>query len=158
LLKTLGLPRSVPFVGGLVLGLLVLPTVIIASRAALRAVPQSVRTAALGLGASKMQTVFHHTLPLAMPGITTGAIIAMARALGETAPLLLIGMVAFVNDVPSGPGDESTVLPVLIYKWFSGAERAWEPMTSAVILVLLCILILMNLAAVLTRRHFEKKW
>lgn len=157
-LKAFGMPRSVPFVGGLVLGLLVLPTVIIASRAALRAVPLSVRTAALGLGASKTQTVFHHTLPLAMPGIMTGAIIAMARALGETAPLLMIGMVAFVNDIPAGPGDESTVLPVLIYKWFSGAERAWEPMTSAVILVLLSILITMNLAAVLMRRHFEKRW
>lgn len=154
----LGMPRSVPLVGGLVLGLLVLPTVIIASRAALKSVPPSIRTAALGLGASKTQTVFHHTLPLAAPGIMTGAIIAMARALGETAPLLLIGMVAFVNEIPTGPNQESTVLPVLIYKWFSGAERAWEPMTSAVILILLVFLILMNLAAVLVRRRFERRW
>ena len=153
-----GMPRSVPMVGGLVLGLLVLPTVIIASRAALKSVPPSIRTAALGLGASKTQAVFHHTLPLAAPGIMTGAIIAMARALGETAPLLLIGMVAFVNEIPTGPNQESTVLPVLIYKWFSGAERAWEPMTSAVILILLIFLILMNLAAVLVRRRFERRW
>ena len=157
-LNFFGMPRSVPLVGGLVLGLLVLPTVIIASRAALKSVPPSIRTAALGLGASKTQAVFHHTLPLAAPGIMTGAIIAMARALGETAPLLLIGMVAFVNEVPSGPGEETTVLPVLIYKWFSGAERAWEPLTSAVIVILLLFLIVMNLAAVLLRRKFERRW
>ena len=157
-LDTFGLPRSVPFVGGLVLGLLVLPTVIIASRAALRSVPPSIRTAALGLGASQTQTVFHHVLPLAAPGILTGAIIAMARALGETAPLLLIGMVAFVNEVPSGPNDEATVLPVLIFKWFSGAERAWEPMTSAVVIILLVLLMAMSLTAVLLRRHFERRW
>ncbi len=157
-LNFFGMPRSVPLVGGLVLGLLVLPTVIIASRAALKSVPPSIRTAALGLGASKTQAVFHHTLPLAAPGIMTGAIIAMARALGETAPLLLIGMVAFVNEVPTGPDQESTALPVLIYKWFSGAERAWEPMTSAVIVILLVFLILMNLVAVLVRRRFERRW
>ncbi|MCF6328803.1 MAG: phosphate ABC transporter permease PstA [Henriciella sp.] len=157
-LNFFGMPRSVPLVGGLVLGLLVLPTVIIASRAALKSVPPSIRTAALGLGASKTQAVFHHALPLAAPGIMTGAIIAMARALGETAPLLLIGMVAFVNEVPSGPDEESTVLPVLIYKWFSGAERAWEPLTSAVIVILLLFLIVMNLAAVLLRRRFERRW
>lgn len=157
-LNTFGMPRSVPFVGGLVLGLLVLPTVIIASRAALTSVPPSVRTAALGLGASKTQAVFHHVLPLAAPGIMTGAIIGMARALGETAPLLLIGMVAFVAEVPDGPTDESTVLPVLIYKWSTGAERAWEPMTSAVIIILLGFLILMNLIAVLLRRRFERRW
>ncbi|MEE2930387.1 MAG: phosphate ABC transporter permease PstA [Pseudomonadota bacterium] len=157
-LNTLGLPRSVPLVGGLVLGLLILPTIIIASRAALRSVPPSVRDAALGLGASPTQTVFHHVLPLAAPGILTGAIIAMARALGETAPLLLIGMVAFVSEIPSSPDDEATVLPVLIFKWFSGAERAWEPMTSAVIVVLLTVLVSMNLVAVLLRRHFERRW
>ncbi|MEL7547799.1 MAG: phosphate ABC transporter permease PstA [Pseudomonadota bacterium] len=157
-LDAFGLPRSVPFVGGLVLGLLVLPTVIIASRAALRSVPPSIRTAALGLGASQTQTVFHHVLPLAAPGILTGAIIAMARALGETAPLLLIGMVAFVNEVPTGPNDEATVLPVLIFKWFSGAERAWEPMTSAVVIILLVLLMAMSLTAVLLRRHFERRW
>ncbi len=157
-LNTFNLPRSIPLVGGLVLGLLVMPTIIIASRAALRSVPPSMRDAALGLGASKTQAVFHHVLPLAAPGILTGAIIAMARALGETAPLLLIGMVAFVSDVPSSPNDEATVLPVLIYKWFSGAERAWEPMTAAVIIILLAILIAMNLIAVLLRRRFERRW
>ncbi len=157
-LNTFGLPRSIPLVGGLVLGLLVLPTIIIASRAALRSVPPSMREAALGLGASRSQAVFHHVLPLAAPGILTGAIIAMARALGETAPLLLIGMVAFVSDVPTSPSDEATVLPVLIYKWFSGSERAWEPMTAAIILILLTILIAMNLIAVLLRRRFERRW
>lgn len=157
-LNVFGMPRSAPFVGGLVLGLLVLPTVIIASRAALGSVPPSVRTAALGLGASKTQAVFHHVLPLATPGILTGCIIAMARALGETAPLLLIGMVAFVNEVPTGPDQESTVLPVLIYRWFSGAERAWEPLTAAAILILLSVLVITNLAAVLLRRRFERKW
>ena len=156
-LNTLGLPRSVPLVGGLVLGLLVLPTIIIASRAALQSVPPSVRDAALGLGASHSQAVFHHVLPLAAPGILTGAIIAMARALGETAPLLLIGMVAFISEVPRAPNDEATVLPVLIYKWFSGAERAWEPMTAAVIIILLTILVAMNLVAVLLRRRFERR-
>ncbi|MEM7330100.1 MAG: phosphate ABC transporter permease PstA [Pseudomonadota bacterium] len=157
-LNAFGLPRSVPLVGGLVLGLLVLPTIIIASRAALRSVPPSVRDAALGLGASPTQTVFHHVLPLAAPGILTGAIIAMARALGETAPLLLIGMVAFISEVPSAPNDEATVLPVLIYKWFSGAERAWEPMTAAVIILLLTALVTMNLVAVILRRRFERRW
>lgn len=157
-LNTLGLPRSVPLVGGLVLGLLILPTIIIASRAALRSVPPSIRDAALGVGASPTQTVFHHVLPLAAPGILTGAIIAMARALGETAPLLLIGMVAFVSEIPSSPNDEATVLPVLIFKWFSGAERAWEPMTSAVIIILLTVLVAMNLVAVLLRRRFERRW
>ena len=154
----LGLPRSVPLVGGLVLGLLVLPTVIIASRAALKSVPPSIRTAALGVGASPTQAVFHHVLPLAAPGILTGSIIGMARALGETAPLLLIGMVAFVAEVPSSPTDESTVLPVLIYKWSTGAERAWEPMTAAAIIVLLVFLVLMNLIAIILRRRFERRW
>lgn len=153
-----GMPRSVPLVGGLVLGLLVLPTVIIASRAALKSVPPSIRTAALGVGASKTQSVFHHVLPLAAPGILTGSIIGMARALGETAPLLLIGMVAFVAEVPDGPTDESTVLPVLIYKWSTGAERAWEPQTAAAIIVLLVFLVLMNLIAIILRRRFERRW
>jgi phosphate transport system permease protein len=157
-LNIFGMPRSAPLVGGLVLGLLVLPTIIIASRAALKSIPPSIRTAALGLGASKTQTVFHHVLPLAAPGIFTGAIIAMARALGETAPLLLIGMVAFVNSVPTSPTEESTALPVLIFKWFNGAERAWDPMTSAVILILLAILIMMNLVAIILRRRFERRW
>ncbi|MEQ8558697.1 MAG: phosphate ABC transporter permease PstA [Henriciella sp.] len=154
----LGLPRSVPLVGGLVLGLLVLPTVIIASRAALKAVPPSIRDAALGVGASQTQAVFHHVVPLAAPGILTGSIIGMARALGETAPLLLIGMVAFVAEVPDGPTDESTVLPVLIYKWSTGAERAWEPQTAAAIIVLLVFLVLMNLIAIILRRRFERRW
>ncbi|WP_084397664.1 phosphate ABC transporter permease PstA [Henriciella aquimarina] len=154
----MGLPRSVPLVGGLVLGLLVLPTVIIASRAALKSVPPSIRTAALGVGASKTQAVFHHVLPLAAPGILTGSIIGMARALGETAPLLLIGMVAFVAEVPDSPTDESTVLPVLIYKWSTGAERAWEPQTAAAIIVLLVFLVLMNLIAIILRRRFERRW
>ncbi|WP_300375791.1 phosphate ABC transporter permease PstA [Henriciella sp.] len=154
----MGLPRSVPLVGGLVLGLLVLPTVIIASRAALKSVPPSIRDAALGVGASKTQSVFHHVLPLAAPGILTGAIIGMARAIGETAPLLLIGMVAFVAEVPDSPTDESTVLPVLIYKWSTGAERAWEPQTAAAIIVLLVFLVLMNLFAIILRRRFERRW
>ena len=154
----MGMPRSVPLVGGLVLGLLVMPTVIIASRAALKSVPPSIRSAALGVGASKTQSIFHHVLPLAAPGIMTGAIIGMARALGETAPLLLIGMVAFVAEVPSGPTDESTVLPVLIYKWSTGAERAWEPMTAAAIVILLVFLILMNAIAIILRRRFERRW
>ncbi|MEL6955020.1 MAG: phosphate ABC transporter permease PstA [Pseudomonadota bacterium] len=157
-LNFFALPRSAPLVGGLVLGLLTLPTVIIASRAALRSVPPSIRSAALGVGASKTQTVLHHVLPLAAPGIMTGAIIGMARALGETAPLLLIGMVAFVAEVPSGPTDEATALPVLIFKWSTGAERAWEPNTAAAIVVLLTFMVLMNALAVFVRRRFERRW
>ena len=158
LLGTFGLPRSAPLVGGLVLALLILPVVIIAARAALRAVPPSIRSGALAVGASRMQAVFHHVLPLALPGMLTGAILGMARALGETAPLLLIGMVAFVAEVPSSTTDEATALPVLIYSWASNAERAWEPMTAAVIVILLAILVLMNLAVVLLRRKFERRW
>jgi len=157
-LNIFNMPRSIPLVGGLVLGLLILPTIIMASQAALQAVPQSVRNAALGIGATRAQTVFHHTLPLAAPGIITGAIIGMARALGETAPLLLIGMVAFVNEVPTSPDQEATVLPVLIFKWFSGAERAWEPMTSALVLVLVGFLIIINLIAVAVRLKFDRRW
>ena len=153
-----GLPRSAPLVGGLVLALLTLPTIIIASRAALKSVPPSIRAAALGVGASKMQSVFHHVLPVAGPGIFTGAILGMARALGETAPLLLIGMVAFVADVPTGPTDESTALPVLVYSWSTNAERAWEPMTAAVIVILLMFLVTMNGIVVLLRRRFERRW
>ena len=153
-----GLPRSAPLVGGLVLALLTLPTIIIASRAALKSVPPSIRAAALGVGASKMQSVFHHVLPVAGPGIFTGAILGMARALGETAPLLLIGMVAFVADVPTGPTDESTALPVLVYSWATHAERAWEPMTAAVIVILLMFLITMNGIVVFLRRRFERRW
>jgi len=157
-LGVFGLPRSAPVVGGLVLALLILPVVIIASRAALKAVPQSVRDAALAIGASRMQTVFHHVLPLAAPGMLTGTILGMARALGETAPLLLIGMVAFVAEVPRSPADEATALPVLIYSWATQAERAWEPMTGAVILILLAFLIAMNGVVVFLRRKFERRW
>lgn len=154
----LGMPRSAPLVGGLVLALMTFPVVIIASRAALKAVPPSVRSGALAIGASQMQTVFHHVVPLAAPGILTGAILGMARALGETAPLLLIGMVAFVGDVPTSPTDESTVMPVLIFTWANNAERAWEPMTSAMIVVLLAVLLLMNGLVVFLRRKYERRW
>ena len=158
LLGTFGLPRSAPLVGGLVLALLILPVVIIAARAALRAVPPSIRSGALAVGASRMQAVFHHVLPLAFPGMLTGAILGMARALGETAPLLLIGMVAFVAEVPSSTTDEATALPVLIYSWASNAERAWEPMTAAVIVILLALLVTMNVIVVMLRRKFERRW
>lgn len=152
------LPRSAPLVGGLVLTLMTLPVIIIAARASIKAVPPSIREAALGLGASKMQTVFGHIVPLAMPGILTGTIIGMARALGETAPLLMIGMVAFIVDVPEGPLDPSSALPVQIYLWADSPERAFTEKTSAAILILLAFLLLMNLTAVLLRRRFERKW
>ena len=135
-----------------------LPTVIIASRAALKAVPPSIREAALGIGASKMQTVFHHVLPLAMPGMLTGTIIGMAQALGETAPLLMIGMVAFIADVPNSPLDPSSALPVQVYLWADSPERAFVERTSAAIMVLLAFLISMNGIAVLLRRRFERRW
>ncbi len=153
-----GFPRSAALVGGFVLTLMTLPTIIIATRAALKAVPPSIRAAALGLGASKMQTVFHHVLPLAMPGILTGTIIGLAHALGETAPLLLIGMVAFVADVPATPIDPATALPVQIYMWANEAERAFVERTSGAIMVLLAFLILMNVGAILLRRRFERRW
>jgi phosphate transport system permease protein len=157
-LNFLGMPRSAPIVGGLVLALMTFPVVIIAARAALKAVPPSVRSGALAVGASPMQTVFHHVVPLAAPGILTGAILGMARALGETAPLLLIGMVAFVGDVPKSPADESTVMPVLIFSWSNNAERAWEPLTSAMIVILLAFLLLMNGLVVYLRRKYERRW
>ena len=153
-----GLPRSAPLVGGLVLSLMTLPTIIISSRAALKSVPPSIKEAALGLGASHMQTVFHHVLPLAMPGILTGAIIGMAQALGETAPLLMIGMVAFIVDVPGGVLDSATVLPVQIYLWSDSPERAFTALTAATILVLLVFLALMNAIAIYLRKHFERRW
>ena len=153
-----GLPRSAPLVGGLVLTLMTLPTIIIASRAALKSVPPSIREAALGMGASKMQTVTHHVLPLAMPGMLTGTIIGMAQALGESAPLLMIGMVAFIVDVPGGPLDPSTVLPVQIFLWADSPERAFIERTSAAIMVLLAFLITMNAVAVILRRRFERRW
>ncbi|UCH47226.1 MAG: phosphate ABC transporter permease PstA [Betaproteobacteria bacterium] len=153
-----GLPRSVPLVGGLVLTLMTLPTIIIASRATLKAVPPSIREAALGVGASQLQTVVLHVLPLAMPGMLTGAIIGMARALGETAPLLMIGMVAFIVDIPQGILDPSTALPVQIYLWADSPERAFVERTSAATLVLLCFLIAMNALAVVLRKRFERRW
>ncbi|HEY6631772.1 MAG TPA: phosphate ABC transporter permease PstA [Rhizobiaceae bacterium] len=154
----LGLPRSASLVGGLVLTLMTLPTIIIATRAALAAVPPSIRSAALGLGASKMQMVFHHILPLAAPGILTGTIIGLARALGETAPLLLIGMVAFVADYPTTPFDPATALPVQIYMWANEAERAFVERMSAAIIVLLIFLMAMNITAIVLRRRFERRW
>jgi phosphate transport system permease protein len=153
-----GLPRSAPLVGGLVLTLMTLPTIIIASRAALKAVPPSIREAALGMGASPVQTVLHHVLPLAMPGMLTGAIIGMARALGESAPLLMIGMVAFIVDVPQGFTDPSTVLPVQVFLWADSPERAFVERTSGAIMVLLAFLLVMNAAAVWLRSRFERRW
>jgi phosphate transport system permease protein len=151
-------PRSAPLVGGLVLSLMTLPVIIIASRAALTAVPPSIREAALGLGASKMQMVLHHVLPLSMPGMLTGTIIGMARALGESAPLLMIGMVAFIVDVPESPLDPSTALPVQVYLWADSPERAFVERTSAAILVLLLFLLAMNGTAILLRKHFERRF
>ncbi len=153
-----GVPRSAPLVGGLVLTLMTLPTIIIASRAAIKSVPPSIREAALGLGASKVQTTFGHVVPLAMPGILTGSIIGMAQALGETAPLLMIGMVAFVADIPQGITDPATVMPVQIYLWSDSPERAFTERTSAAIMVLLAFLVVMNFLAVMLRKKFERKW
>ena len=152
------LPRSAPIVGGLVLTLMTLPTIIIASRAALKSVPPSIREGALGVGASPMQAVMYHVLPLALPGMLTGTIIGMAQALGETAPLLMIGMVAFIADVPAGVFDPSTALPVQIYLWADSPERAYVEKTSAAIIVLLLFLAAMNALAVLLRRRFERRW
>jgi phosphate transport system permease protein len=157
-LNFFGLPRSAPLVGGLVLALLVLPTIIIAARAALRAVPPSIKEAALGVGASKQQAVFHHVLPLALPGILTGTILALARAFGETAPLLMIGMVAFIADVPSSPTDAATVLPVQIFLWSDLPELAFKSKTSAAIMVLIVVLMLANGLAIYMRRKFERRW
>lgn len=153
-----GLPRSSPIVGALVLTLLTLPTIIIASRAALKGVPPSIREAALGMGASKIQMVTHHVLPLAMPGMLTGTIIGMARALGETAPLLMIGMVAFIVDVPKGITDPATVLPVQVFLWSDSPERAFVERTSGAIIVLLGFLVVMNATAVVLRNKFERRW
>jgi phosphate transport system permease protein len=157
IINLFGLPRSAPLVGGIVLTLMTLPTIIIASRAAIKAVPPSIREAALGLGASKMQVTFSHVLPQAMPGIITGAIIGVAQALGETAPLLMIGMVAFIVDVPSTIVDSATVLPVQIFLWADSPERAFLAKTSAAILVLLTLLLIINLTATTLRSKFEKK-
>ncbi|RRH76937.1 phosphate ABC transporter permease PstA [Falsigemmobacter faecalis] len=157
-----GLPQSAPIVGGLVLTLMTLPTIIISTRAALKAVPPSIRDAALGVGASKMQAIFHHVLPLAMPGILTGTIIGLAQALGETAPLLLIGMVAFVRDYPAAPPegffDPASALPVQVYNWTTRADPAFMERASGAIIVLLLFLIVMNAIAILLRRRFERRW
>ena len=152
------LPRSAPLVGGLVLTLMTLPVIIIASRAAIKSVPPSIREAALGLGASSTQVVTHHVLPLALPGMLTGTIIGMSRALGESAPLLMIGMVAFIVDVPGSFTDPATALPVQIYLWADSPERAFAERTSAAIIVLLGFLMMMNLAAVILRKRMERKW
>ena len=153
-----GLPRSVPLVGGFVLTLMTLPTIIISSRAAIKSVPPSIREAALGMGASKMQTILHHVLPLAMPGMLTGTIIGMAQALGETAPLLMIGMVAFIVDTPTSITDSATVLPVQIFLWSDSPERSFVEKTSAAIMVLLAFLICMNSLAVWLRKRLERRW
>jgi phosphate transport system permease protein len=153
-----GMPRSIPLIGGVVLALMTLPTIIISSRAAIRAVPPSIRDAALGVGASKLQTVMHHVLPLAMPGMLTGTIIGMAQALGETAPLLMIGMVAFIVDIPGSVTDPGTVLPVQIFMWADFAERMFIHKTSAAIIVLLVFLIFMNAIAIFIRNRLERRW
>ena len=153
-----GMPRSIPLVGGMVLALMTLPTIIISSRAAIRAVPPSVRDAAYGIGASKLQVIFHHVIPLAMPGMLTGTIIGMAQALGETAPLLMIGMVAFIVDIPNSVVDPGTVLPVQIFMWADFAERMFIQKTSAAIIVLLGFLITMNALAVYLRKKLERRW
>lgn len=157
-LNVFGLPRSTPLVGGMVLALMTLPTIIIASRASLRAVPPSIREAAYGLGASRVQATFHHVVPLAMPGMLTGTIIGMAQALGETAPLLMIGMVAFIVDVPGGIADAATVLPVQIFLWADSPERGFLEKTSAAIMVLIMFLLLMNFVAIMLRRKLEVRW
>ena len=158
----MGLPQSAPVVGGLVLTLMTLPTIIIATRAALKAVPPSIRDAALGVGASKMQSIFHHVLPLAMPGILTGTILGLARALGESAPLLLIGMVAFVKDFPSAPPEglmePATALPVQVYQWTQRSDPAFVERASGAIIVLLVFLLIMNAVAIVLRRRFERRW
>ncbi|WP_424970115.1 phosphate ABC transporter permease PstA [Dinoroseobacter sp. S76] len=157
-----GLPQSAPIVGGLVLTLMTLPTIIISTRASLKSVPPSIRDAALGIGASKMQSVFHHVLPLAAPGILTGTIIGLAQALGETAPLLLIGMVAFVREYPAGPPegffDPASALPVQVYNWTQRSDPAFVERASGAIIVLLVFLLIMNAIAILLRRRFERRW
>ena len=157
-LGVMGLPRSSPLVGGMVLALMTLPTIIIAARAALRAVPPSFKQAALALGATPVQAVFHHVLPVAMPGMLTGAIVGMAQALGETAPLLMIGMVAFIVDVPQSILEPATALPVQIFLWADSPERAFTEKTAAAIIVLLIFLISMNLIAILLRRKLEQRF
>jgi phosphate transport system permease protein len=157
-LNVFGLPRSTAVVGGLVLALLVLPTIIIASRAAIRSVPPSIKEAALGVGASHMQAVFHHVLPLSAPGILTGTILGVARALGETAPLLMIGMIAFIADVPGGFTDAATVLPVQVFLWSDLPEAGFQSRTAAAIVVLLVLLFCINALAIYLRNKFDRRW
>ena len=157
-LNFMHLPRSAPMVGGLTLALMTMPVIVIAGRNAIKSVPPSIRDAALGVGASKMQVVFHHVLPLALPGILTGTIIGMARALGETAPLLMIGMRAFIASPPSGITDPSSVLPVQIFLWSDEVDRAFVEKTSAAIIVLLVFMLLMNGLAIYLRNKFERRW
>ena len=157
-LNFFGLPRSSPLAGGLVLALMTLPTIIISSRVAIKSVPPSIREAAMGVGASKMQSVFHHVMPLAIPGILTGTIIGMARALGETAPLLMMGMVAFIVDVPQSITDPSTVLPAQIFLWSDQPERGFEEKTASATIILLGFLLTMNALAVFLRYKYERKW
>ncbi|MEH6476332.1 MAG: phosphate ABC transporter permease PstA [Sneathiella sp.] len=157
-LNFFGVPRSAPLVGGMVLALMTMPTIVITARASIQAVPPSIREAALGLGASEIQTIFHHVIPLAMPGILTGSIIGMARALGETAPLLIVGMAAFIADAPTNVTEPATVLPVQIYLWADSPERGFVEKTGAAIMVLLVFLITMNSVAIYLRNKFETKW
>jgi phosphate transport system permease protein len=158
LLNTFGLPRSAPLVGGMTMALMTMPVIVIAARNAIKSVPPSIRDAALGIGASRVQVVFHHVLPLALPGILTGTIIGMARALGETAPLLMIGMRAFVATPPEGLSDPATVLPVQIFLWSDEVDRAFVEKTSAAIIVLLAVLLTMNSLAIYLRNRFEQRW
>ena len=158
ILNFFGLPRSTPLVGGSVLSLMTLPTIIIACRASLKAVPPSIREGALAMGASKMQTILHHVLPLAMPGTLTGTIIGLAQALGETAPLLMIGMFAFVVDIPAGPLESATALPVQVYLWAEGSERGYVELTAAGIMMIMIFMALMNSFAIILRKKLERRW
>jgi len=157
-LNLFGIPRSASLAGGLTLALMILPTIIIATRASLKAIPDSIRDAARALGASPLQVVLHHTFPLAIPGIMTGTILGLARAMGETAPLLMIGMVAFVADIPHSALDPATSMPVQIYLWATSPEPGFVEKTAAGILVLVIMLILMNSLAIIIRRRAEHRW
>ncbi len=157
-INVMHLPRSSTLVGGMTLALMTMPTMIVAARAAIMSVPYSIREGAKGLGASPVQIVFHHVLPLAMPGILTGTILSMARALGESAPLLMIGMVAFITDVPRSPLDPATVLPVQIFNWARNPEQGFVETTAAAIIILLIFLGIMNTAAIILRKRFKQKW
>ena len=157
-LNLMNLPRSAPLVGGMTLALMTMPVIVIAGRNAIKTVPPSIRDAALGVGASKMQVTFHHVLPLALPGILTGTIIGMARALGETAPLLMIGMRAFVAAPPGGIASPATALPVQIFLWSDEVDRGFVEKTSAAIIVLLLFMLVMNGLAIFLRNRFERRW